>query len=162
MFSPLHRLGPPPRCEFRLVCNGSHNSARTAIRFRLCGPNTFSPFQSLHLFRKNALFYFTQAVFLSVQAWRLRNSLKIDPPMPVLSKHASARPFLACLLSLFRYNELVCSLWPCFTAPKRCLAVFCKKRDPLTPARSKHAFAPSVFLFFPRKCVFLTAREPFF
>ena len=36
----------------------------------------------------------------------------------------------------------------CFTAPKPCLAYFYKKSDPLTPVRSKHAFAPSIFAFF--------------
>ena len=34
------------------------------------------------------------------------------------------------------------ALRPCFTAPKPCLAVFCKKRDPLTPVRSKYTFSP--------------------
>ena len=31
--------------------------------------------------------------------------------------------------------------WLCLTAPKPCLTYFCKKRDPLTPVRSKYTFA---------------------
>ena len=33
--------------------------------------------------------------------------------------------------------------WLCFTARKPCLAYFYKKRDPLTPVRSKYTFAPA-------------------
>ena len=54
------------------------------------------------------------------------------------------------------------ALRPCFTAPKPYFAVFCKKRDPITPVQSKHAFAPSIFPFCFRKCVFVTAPQPFF
>ena len=56
MFNPLHRLCPPARCNLRLICNGFHSSARTAIRSRLCGPNTFSPLPNLHIFLENARF----------------------------------------------------------------------------------------------------------
>ena len=58
------------------------------------------------------------------------------------------------------------ALRPCFTLPKPCLAVFCKKRDPLTPVRSKHALAPSIFPSVPAemcfcycsRAIFLSAR----
>ena len=76
MFSPLHRLCPPGRCNFRLGSGDWHNSARTAIRSRLCGPKTFSPLPILHLFRENALFYCARALFVSAQALRPRISLK--------------------------------------------------------------------------------------
>ena len=50
------------------------------------------------------------------------------------------------------------ALRPCFGAPRPCLAVFCKKRDPLTPVRSKHAFAPSTFNVFRGNVFFYCAR----
>ena len=76
MFSPLHRLCPPGRCNSRLSSAGSHNSARTAIRSRLCSPNTFLPLPILHTFYDKSICYRTRALFLSAQAWRPRISLK--------------------------------------------------------------------------------------
>ena len=76
MLSPLHRLGPPTRFNSGLASGGSHNSARTAIRSRLCGPNTFSPLPVLHVFRRNALFYCAWALLLGAGAWRRQITLK--------------------------------------------------------------------------------------
>ena len=76
MFSPLDRLCPPPRCKVGLGSAGFHNSARTAIRSRLCGPNTFLPLPGLHTFREKSTFYLARALFLSARAWRHRISRK--------------------------------------------------------------------------------------
>ena len=76
MFSPLDRLSGPGRCNFRLVSADLHNTARNAIRSRLCGPDTFLPLRSLHTFREKSTFYRARALFLSARAWRHRISLK--------------------------------------------------------------------------------------
>ena len=96
MFSPLLRLCPPARCESGLLCGDLHNSARTAIRSRLCGPNTVSPLPVLHLFCGNTFFYCARALLLSARAWRRRVSLKTRYAPPVRSKHASTHPILEC------------------------------------------------------------------
>ena len=121
MFSPLHKLGPPPRFRSGLLCADSHNSTRTAIRSRLCGPNTFSPLPMLHIFRKNFSFYRARALFLSAQAWHLRISLETR------SAHACAvqtsfRPFwnvfcafIAKMFGLLRFGAALLRLshaWP--------------------------------------------------
>ena len=137
MFSPLR---PPVRFRSGLLCGDFHNSATTAIRSRLCGPNTFSLLPILHIFRENTVFYCARALFFSAHAWRLRNSLKTR------SAHACAvqTRFRPSIFEMFvqhvsRKMHWFAALRPCFTAPKPCLAVFCTKRDPLTPVRSKHA-----------------------
>ena len=76
MFSPLDRLLPLVESELRWVARDFYNSARTAIRSRLCGFNTFSPLPTLHIFRENVFFHCARTLFLSAQAWRLRISLK--------------------------------------------------------------------------------------
>ena len=123
MFSPLHRLGPPTRCMVGLGSAGSHNSARTAIRSRLCSPNTFLPLPILHTFHEKSNLYRTRTLFLSAQAWRLRIPLKTR------SAHACAvqtrfrpslfgvffEPFLLKLIGLLRFGAALLRLshaWP--------------------------------------------------
>ena len=52
---------------------------------------------------------------------------------------------------------------PCFTAAGPCLAVFCKKRDPLTPVRSKHASTSPNYVHLSSKCslILLWPGPPF-
>ena len=163
MFSPLHRLGPSIRCNFELSSGDSHNSARTAIRSRLCAPNTFPPLPIFTLFRENVFFYSARALLLSAHAWRLRISLKTRSAR-ACAVQTRFRPSICgvfvepCFVKMYWFA----ALRPCFTAPKPCLAVFCKKHDPLTLVQSKHAFAPSIGCFFPRKCVLFTAPALFF
>ena len=76
MFSPLHRLCPPVRFKSGLSSGDSHNSARTAISSRLCGPNTFPPLQILHMFRKNSVSDCARALFVIAKALRPRISLR--------------------------------------------------------------------------------------
>ena len=162
MFNPSHRLGLPPRFSSGLVSGDFHNSARTAIRSRLCGPNTFSPLPMLDVFRGFFVSlrpspFFKRPGLASPNFPKNTIRSRLCGPNTLPSIH-----LWSVFWCFFAKMHWFAALRPCFTAPKPCLAVFCKKRDPLTPVRSKHAFAPSIFPFFPRKCVFFTAPEPFF
>ena len=67
-------------------------------------------------------------------------------------------PFGSVFLMFFAKINWFAALRPCFTVPKPCLAVFCKKSDPLTSVQSKHAFAPLIFHFFRGNVFFYVAR----
>ena len=131
MFSPLDRLLPLFESGSRWVARGFYNSARTAIRSRLCGPNTFPPLPIFTFCREDTLFYCARALFFSAHAWRLRNSFKTQ------SAHACAiqtrfrpshlgvffQPFsLKCNgLLRFGFAKMTFSLLrpsPCFKRPR--------------------------------------------
>ena len=162
MFSPLLRLCPPPRCGFGLVCGDFHNSARTAIRSRLCGPNILRLSQFCTFFAKIVFFDCARALFLTAQAWRLRISLKTR------SAHACAvqtrfRPFI--FEECFKYCSLKCTgllhfcpallrlshAWP-FSARNEIRSRLCSPNTH-SPRPFFHSFA---------EMCFFTAPEPLF
>ena len=162
MFSPLHRLRPPARCSFGLASGGLHNSARTAIRSRLCNPNTFSPLPILHTCREKYIFYCARALFLSTQVRRLRISLKTR------SAHACAvqtrfrpfhlgvffEPFPLKDIGLLRFGPALLRLshaWP-FSARNAIRSRLC----------SPNTHSPRLFFHFFTEMCFFTAPEPFF
>ena len=161
MFNPLHRLCPPARCKSGLGSAGSHDSARTAIRSRLCGPNMLSSFSLLQILRNNALFCCGRALLLSARAWRHQISLKMRSAFVCAVQTRFRACNLGVFLSLFCYNVMVCCAQALVYCAKPCLAVFCKKRDPLTPVRSKRIRPVHLCTFFV-KMLCLTAPEPFF
>jgi len=71
-------------------------------------------------------------------------------------------PFSILFYAFFAKMHWFAAPRPCFTAPKPHLAVFRKKRDPLAPVQSKHAFVPPHFALFSRKCFVLLRPSPAF
>ena len=156
MSSPLDRLSGSARCNIRLGSAGSHNSARTAIRSRLCSPNTFLPLPILHTFREKSTFYRARALFLSAQAWRLRISLKTR------SAHACAvqtrfrpslfgvffEPFSLKCIGLLRFGAALLRLshaWP-FSARNAIRSRLCSPNTH-SPRPLFHFFLTGILVF---------------
>ena len=103
MFTPLHRLCPPARCNSELSCGDSHNSARTAIRSRLCNPNTLAPIQFWHVFSTLFIemhrFAARRLCFTAPKPCLAYFYKKNDPLTPVRSKYTFAPAFCKRLLS---------------------------------------------------------------
>ena len=137
-------------------------SARNAIRLHLSGPNTHSPRPFSKLFREGVFFTAPEPFFK-------RPSLA-SPNFPQNTIHSrlcgpntlTPVPFWHACQAFFIKMHWFAALLPCFTVPKPCLAVFCKKRDPFAPERSKHMFASFIFPVFCMEMCFFIVPEPLF